>query len=425
MVSRGLPIWEESCSCLLALDADVLQPFGPCIAPSIRAIPERKQIRSDIARLQSLWLVKNCPEVFPANVISTALAQEPSAIDIELSSNVGSLLEIGRAVDIDRVSGSRKPQILAMPCGEAGHILRLVRPCIESYGWGKQSAVRVSLMDPACPDQGYWVGTGGVIRQISFADDSKGSGTWLAVRQAAATTIFRPMYGEIPATARSFHGHRMTVPSSNLDPNPVVTLEAERTGSKCHVDVSFNPWYPRQFAVIDQHGRWSIWDVEGLEHRNSSFELVPGRSGQIYDGHIPDQGLKMAEPDLLDGWHRILWVSGVKTLAVCNRRHLAVFDVKGTPTRLDCPEFLAADNSDSILDVKRSAANLSHLFVLTTSRVFWIGLTPACEQGDSPNGYVGAKVILSYRHFRDGNDETMKLAVVNDERGKEIITQYH
>jgi RNA polymerase I-specific transcription initiation factor RRN6 len=410
---------------LLDLDANVLQPLEPCIAPSIQAIPERKQKPSSIARSYRQWSVKTLPEIFPANLITTPLAQAPSAIDIELSSNVGSLLGIGQAADSERVSGSRKPEIFAMPCGEAGHILRLTRPRIESYGWGKQSAVRVALMNPASPDRGYWIGTGGAIRQISFADDDNGSGTWLAVRQATATTIFRPIYREISSASEPLNSYRTAFPSSNLNPNPVAVLTAEQSGSKCHMDVSVNPWYARQFAVIDQLGRWSIWDVEGRGHRSSSLKLVPGRSGQIYDGIVPDAGLKMAEPDLVDGWHRVLWASGVTTIVVCNRRHVAVFDVKATPIRLDCPDFLPANNSDSILDVKRSAMNLSHLFILTTSRIFWIEVTPAGEERDSQNGYIGAKVILSYRHFRDSNDETMKLTVVKDEKGRDVVINYH
>ena len=293
-------------------------------------------------------------------------------------------------MDVGRTLGSRTTTLIATPCGEAGHVLRLIRPRIEKHGWGKQSAARLSLMDAGSLDQGYWIGTGGPILQITFADDGNSANTWLVVRQASVTTIFRPIYytTSIPAVAPS--GHVKIYSPSRIHANPLAVLTAERSGSRGHVDVSFNPWYTRQFVVVDELGSWSIWDIEGRQSKSSTVKLIPGRSANIYDGYVPDPTLK--KPDNADGWHQILWVSTVTTIVVCNRRHLAVFDVKARPIRLQSPELLAASNSDWILDLKRSPVDLSHLFVLTSSQIFWLEVLPAGREED---GDIGVRVILS------------------------------
>lgn len=40
----------------------------------------------------------------------------------------------------------------------------------------------------------YEIGTGGTIQQVAFANEEKGDGTWLAIRQRDAITIFRAVY---------------------------------------------------------------------------------------------------------------------------------------------------------------------------------------------------------------------------------------
>jgi len=61
--------------------------------------------------------------------------------------------------------------------------------------------------------------------------------------------------------------------------------------------------------------------------------------------------------------------------------------------------------------------NMNILFVLTTSRVFWVEVIPLGEEKDDQNVSAGARVILSYRHFRDPNDETLTLTPIKDNNG--------
>lgn len=315
-------------------------------------------------------------------------------------------------MDVERQPGYRTEPVIAIPHGEAGHVLRLIRPGIERHGWGSKNSVIVSLLGAKPLDCGHWVGTGGTIHQISFAEDGNVASTWLAVRQAFETTIFRPMYYSIPQPAVVPVGYGQMYPPSRLSTNPVAVLTAERTGSNRHVDIAFNPYYTRQFAVVDDTGSWSIWDIEGRVRQQSTLELIPGKSGHIYDDYLHDPSLN--DLNSADGWHKFLWAGNVSTIVVCNRRHIAIFDIKSSPFRLNGTEILPPSSTDWIRDVKRSPQNVSHLFVLTSSRIFWVEVIAAAEdkEGDS-----GIRPILSYRHFLDANDGTLKLTVLEDTNG--------
>jgi RNA polymerase I-specific transcription initiation factor RRN6 len=195
-------------------------------------------------------------------------------------------------------------------------------------------------------------------------------------------------------------------------------LTADKCGSKRHADVSFNPFYSRQFGTVDDRGRWSIWDLEGTLRNDSTLELVSGKSGHIFDNLDPTSTSKNLCN--ADGWHRILWVVNVSTIVVCSRRHIAVFNIEAAPTRLQSPEFDPAKTTDWILDIKRSPTNSSHLFLLTTSRIIWLEVI-ADKVGENFRG-LGIHVIISHFHFRDANDETLSLKTVVDGNRMYLVT---
>lgn len=389
-----------------------LLPFKQCEPPCDQKAPKTGQKSSNVVRAQMTALVRSRPEVFPAyNLASTLCRRNSSHQGLPITNS--QLFSLGGAVDIEHLPGYRTIPIIAIPHGEAGHVLRLIQPSVERHGWQKYGSVTVPLMDTALSDHGHWTGFGGTIQQIVFADDGNVASTWLAVRQAFVTTIFRPMYNTSPAPAITPKSPGTPYYSSRLSANPVAILTAERTHSVRHVDVSFNPYYARQFAVVDDQGSWSIWNIEGRSRNRTTLELVPGTTGRIYDGYTQDPNVRDGL-DNEDGWHRILWATNVCTLVLCNRRHIAIFDIQSTPKRLQGEQVLSVLSTDWIFDVKRSAVNLSHLFVLTSSRIFWLEIMAAGLDEDSD---VGAKVLLSYRHFRDPNDETMKLTILKDDDG--------
>jgi RNA polymerase I-specific transcription initiation factor RRN6 len=178
--------------------------------------------------------------------------------------------------------------------------------------------------------------------------------------------------------------------------------------------VSFNPWYVRQFAIIDQQGHWSVWDIEGQKRKRATFEAKPSRSGHIQDDLLPDQSLKSYNS--ADGWGRVMWAGGFSTLVLCNRQNLAIFDLKSKAKRLLSPQIVHSKSPDWILDIKRSTFDHQFVFVLTTSRVFWLQITEAGEYKDEEYGYAGARVLLSCQHFKN-QDEAAKLELFGENSG--------
>jgi RNA polymerase I-specific transcription initiation factor RRN6 len=321
----------------------------------------------------------------------------------DLPDGTGNILALGYAAARPKLS-----RIIALPCGEAGHILKLVRLRKQALAWGNRGGPSISLYSLDTSDQGFWMSTGGAIRQIGVCDSGNEPSPWLAVRQDTLITIFRPTLGQVRPVAVP-NTSTGIFPPSRLSVNPVASLSTERHGSDIFVDMSFNPWYTRQFILIDKLGRWSIWSVEG-KSQLSTANLVPGKSGSINDGHEIDVLSDVPAPESGDGWHQALWISNLSTIAVCGRNQIAIFDMKARPIRLRSIGL----KSERILDTKKSPAGHNHLFVLTNSRIIWVEVKPS---GDNESEEPGARVILSQRHFRDSCDNSLKLCILQRDPG--------
>lgn len=396
-----------------------LLPFREWIAPSYQDAPKADSTASLIAQNEMRWLTKTIPGTFPAHRLISNLVKVASATSSESLNESGSLLAFGHAQDIGRVSGFRRPQILAVPTGAGGHILRLIKPRIETRGWGKRSGAKLSILNLEPLETGHWAGTGGTIRQIVFADGEDERQCWLATRQESVTTIFRPMYGKIHKPSVSSSEQSILFAPSLINANPVAALTIRRTGSTSHADCTFNPWFPRQFAVIDSRGYWSIWELEKLHSKGAPEILIPRNSGSIYDDIVKDE-LDDSPKELghADGWCRVLWICSMSTIVVCNRRHIAVFDLAEKKTTFGQVDIFPLGNTDWIVDVKRSLIDSSNFFVLTTSRIFWLEVVPAPDRVEDQPVLGSVKILLSYVHFLSSDDETLKLTPLKSNTGK-------
>lgn len=353
------------------------------------------------------------PEVGPASGVLSLLNRDSNKAMADACPST--LLAVGLASDIDKVSSTRKLHILALPGGKAGNLLRLIKPRVEGLGWEGHNGIKLRVLDPASSEECYWLGKGGPIRHISFGVDTEGLTSWLAVRRPESTAILRPLFRRLPVTSTLPKDFLERNKPSRLCPNHILTLESSRTGGRAHADVSFNPWYVRQFAVVDQQGYWSIWDIEGQKRKRVTFEAIPGKFGHVHDGWNMEQGSKPLKN--ADGWGRILWAANVSTLVVCDRRSIAVFSLKEQPKRLFSPDLINVTSTDWILDVKRSLTKADQIFVLTTTQIFWVQITAVGEDGDNESRDVGSKILLSCRHFRHGEDDALKLEIVEEDDG--------
>ncbi|KAI9853825.1 MAG: hypothetical protein M1824_000854 [Vezdaea acicularis] len=296
--------------------------------------------------------------------------------------------------------------------GDTREEVRLIKIFKEPKAWTHQFPRTTLDVLSVGGEEGWWVGGGGSIWQICFSEHNRDVGPWMAVRQSRSTTIFRPLYKRIPVISTgSLHRKH---PPSRMSPNPIVTISSSMTGGSSHADVTFNPWYARQVAVIDNNGRWSIWDIEGQEQKRCIWRLNAGPEGQIYDEWVAESW----ESCQADGWGRICWAGDIHTLTVFNRRQMAIFDIRSVPSKpLSFPNLRLGRSSSWILDVKRSPTEDGHLFIVTSSEVIWMAVQNVTSLDDFSEPTWRARILSSWRHFRAAEDTSLQIEVMAHHAG--------
>jgi RNA polymerase I-specific transcription initiation factor RRN6 len=389
---------------------------------SIDAIPAPIQFPSSTistrftdANANAKALLQIYPQLFPASDILPELAATSAAVLSAAQSYdplVGSLYSTGSVTYASRSDIWENPRrIAATVTGEAANVLRLAFLHKEVMGWEGDKSVWIRGDTLRNTESGYWNEEAAPIQQVCFAQ-SEDRSSLLAVRLPTKTVIFRPFYSQRPEPARpSSHYH---LPPSLIDPHPVLTLRSHQTGGSPHADVTFNPDFQLQFAVVDQSHFWSVWDLE-RGRKTGEYNL-----SCFVQGHVvpPEDTNSSGE----DGWARVLWVGDVNTIMVCNRRHLSIIDITGGSFRyLSCPALISKRSSDWILDVQRHPLLRGRFFVLTSTELLLLAVTTASEARNVSAGPVGARTLLSWKHYRGMEDFTLSICVqLLDENGMYI-----
>ncbi|KAI9785760.1 MAG: hypothetical protein M1839_008777 [Geoglossum umbratile] len=422
-----------------------LRPIAPprvSIPPSLRLVEPEKRPQRQALQQQTQLLGRHHPELVPGLTLLPSLlhtSQLITSLTTVHDPTISTLLAFGRAVDIDNQrSGARTIPVAAIAGGEAGEAVKIIHVRDERVRWGGHKGVRLSMPEVGGGEEGWWFGDGAPVRQICFGDSESGNTcasttlvvamsksidtsllhlAWLAIRLPASTIILRPLYHRLP-TVTGASSKRWDF--SRINPNHLFTISMSRTGGVSHSDVAFNPWYNRQCAVIDQNGQWSVWDLEGQKKKRNLSDAKARQSGSVLDNSFGGNANGNTTGE--DGWAAVCWAGDVSTLVVCNRRHLAVFDLKSDPpTRLKVPQLDLERTPNWILSMRRSPINNSHLFVVTTSQVFKLeicGNNPDIRPG---NWKAGARILLSWRHFRDGDDTSLRLEVLGSHDVEHVL----
>ncbi|KAH1621478.1 hypothetical protein KXX21_007816 [Aspergillus fumigatus] len=218
-----------------------------------------------------------------------------------------------------------------------------------------------------------WSAGGAPVRQICFARTVEEKPTWAAARFPHSTIVFRPLYRRKPVSMHIYQDGDPVVSSqkrsSRLDANPLIEISHSQTGGYGHADVTFNPWYQKQLAIVDERGNWSVWEMSGS---------LPW----------PDLGhaQNISRSPRHDGWAVIEWVGDVNSFIVSDRRCPILYRTEGNETLPFAIELELKRKSEWVLDVKRSACNVSQVFILTTSRIFWLDVSSvlAADSQDDP-----------------------------------------
>ncbi|KAL9032138.1 MAG: hypothetical protein Q9214_008093, partial [Letrouitia sp. 1 TL-2023] len=260
-------------------------------------------------------------------------------------------IAFGRALHSeDSHSEPETVPVAATVSGIAGELVKIVRIEKKHVEWPHKNKSNISVETLRVNEQGVWTGNGTPIQQLCFAYVDGEPSEWLAVRYYGATSILRPiLWDSVGFTNHLTHFPTLTsdYPIDRIDPNHIATLPISRTGGAPHADVCFNPWNPREFAITDNVGRWSIWKTECLSKSKGAWRLRPGPSGQIKESAIAETPNSSNDEN---GWGAILWVDKPTTLIVVRRRMFVLQDLAHHPCQLASPDLSLKGTSDWILD---------------------------------------------------------------------------
>ena len=413
--------------------AQLLTMLGYCLQPvndfttslgSTLLEPPSSYTQSSTSRREHIKTLSDLePTLSAAAYLLAPLVQVSEVVsDVTATSDpiTSDLLAFGTAADLEnKSSGVRTTNVVAVVGGLAGEEVRILQIGKDRYGWGIHKGVQLHLPTIDKTEQVSWAGDRSPVQQVCFHETEHGRpGGWLAIRHLGGISILRPLIHRTTLSANSFDTRRHyqdTTSRSRLDPNLIAELPIYHTGGDLHVDVTFNPWTPRQFAVLDLQGRWSIWDIEGKTRAKSTWTIVPGPSGTL-------PSFDESGPSIIttDGWGRIMWAGSVASLVIANRNALFIYIVDTTPRQLLGPELKLNDGSEWILDMQRSTVNLGHIFVLTSFFIHWLEVATQ-EPGDGHPIRQGANVLLSRRHFRNQNDRSLRISISRQQEGKSFL----
>ncbi|KAH8906605.1 hypothetical protein BR93DRAFT_625543 [Coniochaeta sp. PMI_546] len=413
----------------------VLSRFAEILPPTRTAMPEAvsRQKPSDAARSQKNWLLENHPEaVAGGDIDAQKLADELRTLKTAASEDVAaatsSILAVGEITDrTDVHSGTVGQPAIAMAAGEGGHVLRIIPLEQEDAAWPEKD-LSVRLTKVSSSARGDWDQDGVPITAIKFAVDGRRYDPirWVLLQRPTGTTLFEPDIKVMPfqgSVSEYEQSHLYSQMPRYISVNSLLTIEARKTGGNAHVDMCFNPAVDGrspQLAIIDNVGRWSIWDITGSRSATpkmlqpmltarGSILAGPGPSSQLKLGNLPathkflyvlptgDHRIKQEdEQQDLEYQHWGLYSrSPVRShhLLVCNDTDVRLYDaIQGI--QLAGIRVVNTNRAESIVDMQGCWTFPSQAFVLTTSSVYWIDTKVARD------GHVHISVILSLPHHK-------------------------
>ncbi|KAK5749790.1 hypothetical protein LTS12_020150 [Elasticomyces elasticus] len=341
--------------------------------------PVTPLIASERHKRQIKHLVERLSDVQPATALLGPLLRVSEAIESASARHdplQGELLAIG-TVPAEALHSTLT--LAVFPSGPTGGDMRLIQMQMQRHGWddAKDAWIKVPTTHGM---EAKWHGEGVPIQQICFAHAIEGSDAFIAARMPTQTVGFRPAV-------------RSRGPSAwALDVNVCFQVSIASTGAVPHADVVFNPWYTRQFGIVDQAGNWSVYELEGLASTKSKLVCRSGLSTGV------------SRP-VDDGWARIAWVGNPSTIAVCTRRQLDLYNIAGQDSNKSNPiATITSVGSSWHLALVQVPSHPAHLAVLTSTHVLLYHMK-------ADESTINAKTLLKLRHFRNPEDTTLTVAV--------------
>ncbi|EED20310.1 conserved hypothetical protein [Talaromyces stipitatus ATCC 10500] len=379
------------------------------VAPSAVNLPVVKKHEKDTKSL-----LADYPELI--SVVSSfareeELSQTVQQADSYFNPQVSSVLDFGNA-QLSEAVRSRRGRMRTVPIaafasGQNGNMLSLRTIEAEKVATNLEQDAAFRLPTVGDSKAVDWACTETPIRQVKFADSTETPGNLLAVRLLSSTAILQPIYHreaqmiEHPELSRRADSRPQV---SHIDPCLVAEIDVSQTGGFAHVDVTFNPWYLKQFSILDERGHWSIWQLQDIVRLGSGVAPELLQSGYLpCDTVDGDESGEFTVEVKYDTWGRIEWTRDVNTFIVCGRRNAMLYVLEGTTTISQAIRLNWQSSTEWILDVKTCSSQSSLVFILTTLRVLCFDLKLPEQEGQpfAPQ--------FAWLHGRDADDLTLRL----------------
>ena len=293
----------------------------------------------------------------------------------------GNLLCFGRIPD---ESLRRPARIAVLASGSSGSDVRFVQMQLQKQGWDDSKDIWLEVPIFA-GEEAIWRGDASPVQQICFSSSLEGGESFVAVRFITRTLIFRPILQRLGP--------------NRLDPRCLSEVLIDPSSGTSHVDVAFNPWFSRQFAIVDQSGSWSV-------HEFATKASTRAECIHYHAWSATSTGQSS------DGWARILWVSGPSTIVVADRCRVTLFDISSGPVKLQDIDVGLIDFAGWVLDLVVLPSRPDCLYILTTTHVLLVTFE---ENG---NKDVEVRIAMRIRHFRSAEDISGRLHLFKDDAGK-------
>lgn len=367
-----------------------IQTFVPSPERPDTKSSHRYEIPSKRHERQIKEVTRRLPELQPASTLLRPLLQASEAVEEAAARHdpvKGSRLAFGRIFD---ESLRRHAQVAAFASGYSGSDLRIVQVQLQKQGWEDSKDIWIEVPVLA-GEEAVWPSEGSPIQQVCFAKPVENGESLLAVRLITRTVIFKPVL-------------RKSGPG-RLRANELCEIRMSETGDVPHADVAFNPWFTRQFALVDQAGNWSIWEFDNREARDAECVHRWNSTSERND----------TNSHLNDGWARVSWVYDPNTILLLTRYTAALYDIASGPQKLQDLDFGISEGAGWILDVSSLAGHANKICILTTTYLHVMSIA-------ENDGAASARMDLRVRHYRSPEDITLNIAMHEDGEGKHAST---
>lgn len=148
-------------------------------------------------------------------------------------------------------------------------------------------------------------------------------------------------------------------------------------------DVAFNPWNYYQFAIVDNKGKFAIWNI--IKQQQYTWKkltlLASDCQPDIYD------------PMELSDWKRICWGKNMNTLLVLSRSSMHEFEIDHI---LRKNKLMTANTWSRIRDIYRVG---THAFLLTSKELIWFDVGDCLTRK------------MSWKLFLNDEDPSFRLSI--------------